>query len=70
MLECVSKSESSKRNENETEVKCSLTPKTSHSEKIVAAVVNPYVQSVLDSTNETDEIFSISVEDNIPRYVV
>jgi len=70
MLGCISKSESSKRNENETEVKCSLTPKTSHSEKIVAAVVNPYVQSVLDSTDETDEVFSISVEDNIPKYVV
>lgn len=52
------------------EAKRSVTPKTSHSEKIVAAVVNPYVQSTLDSTNENDEVLSISVEDNIPKYVV
>lgn len=46
------------------------TPKLSHSEKLVAAVVNPYVQPVLDSTNENDEVLSISVEDNIPKYVL
>ncbi|KYN20203.1 Maternal protein tudor [Trachymyrmex cornetzi] len=63
---CISEGESSKLNESKTEAKCSLTPKTSHSEKIVAAVVNPYVQSVLD-TNETDEVLSISLEDNIPK---
>ncbi|KYN31432.1 Maternal protein tudor [Trachymyrmex septentrionalis] len=63
---CISEGESSKINESKTEAKCSLTPKTSHSEKIVAAVVNPYVQSILD-TNETDEVLSISLEDNIPK---
>jgi len=51
-----------------SEPKGSVTPKTPHSEKIVAAVVNPYLQS--DSTNESDETLSISVEDNIPKYVV
>ncbi|XP_012059363.1 PREDICTED: maternal protein tudor-like [Atta cephalotes] len=62
---CISEGESSKLNESKTEAKCSLTPKTSYSQKIVAAVVNPYVQSVLD-TNETDEVLSI-LEDNIPK---
>ncbi|KAG5320463.1 TUD protein, partial [Pseudoatta argentina] len=62
----VSEGESSKLNESKTEAKYSLTPKISHSEKIVTAVVNPYVQSVLD-TNETDEVLSISLEDNIPK---
>lgn len=47
-----------------------MTPKTSHSEKIVAAVVNPYVQPVLDNANENDEVLSISIEDNIPKCVV
>lgn len=64
---CTSEGESSKLNESKTEAKCSLTPKTSHSEKIVAAVVNPCVQSVLDDTNETDEVLDISLEDNIPK---
>lgn len=49
------------------EVKRSVTPKISHSEKFVAAVVNPNVQPILDSTNENDEVFSTSVEDNIPK---
>ncbi|KAL0117558.1 hypothetical protein PUN28_010395 [Cardiocondyla obscurior] len=44
----------------------SMTPKTSHSEEIVGAVVNPYVQSALDSTNENNEVLTISVENNIP----
>ncbi|XP_071555768.1 protein tudor isoform X1 [Temnothorax nylanderi] len=65
VLKRVSEGESSN-----TETKRSVTPKTSHSEKIVAAVVNPYVQPVLDSTNENDEVLSISVEDNIPKYAV
>ncbi|XP_011690886.1 PREDICTED: maternal protein tudor isoform X2 [Wasmannia auropunctata] len=66
--ELISEGEPSKR--SETETKRCLTPKTSHSEKIVAAVVNPYVQPVLDSANETDEVLSVSVEDNIPKYMV
>lgn len=53
-----------------SEAKRPVTPKTSYSEKIVAAVVNPYVQPVLDSANENDEVLSISVEDNIPKCVV
>lgn len=43
VLERISEGESYKRNESEMEVKCSPSSKTSHSEKIVAAVVNPYV---------------------------
>ncbi|KAL6267474.1 hypothetical protein P5V15_000550 [Pogonomyrmex californicus] len=55
---------------SESEMKRPVTPKTPHSEKIVAAVVNPYVQSVLDNTSENDEILNISIEDNIPKYMV
>ncbi|XP_028046299.1 maternal protein tudor isoform X2 [Monomorium pharaonis] len=65
VLECVSEDVPSPK----LEAKCTLTPKIAYSEKIVAAVVNPYVQPVLDSTNESDEVFSISVEDNIPKYL-
>lgn len=64
VLECVSEGES------EPETRPPLTPKSSHSEKIVAAVVNPYVQPILDNANENDEVLIISVEDNIPKDVV
>ncbi|KYN07032.1 Maternal protein tudor [Cyphomyrmex costatus] len=50
---------------SETEAKCSLTPKTSHTETIVAAVVASYVQAVLDDKNETDEVLGIS--EDIPK---
>lgn len=50
--------------------KLPLTPKLSHSEKIVAAVVNPYLQPILDNTDENDEVLSIPIEDNIPKDVV
>lgn len=38
------------------------TPKTPHSEKLVAGAVNPIIQSVPDSMNEEDEILIVSVE--------
>lgn len=46
-----------------------VTPKTPHSEKLVAGAVNPIVQSIPDNMNEEDEMLTVSVENNIPKYV-
>ncbi|CAL1676055.1 unnamed protein product [Lasius platythorax] len=62
---CVSRGESPSDPEAR---KRPATPKTPHSEKLVAGAVNPIVQSVPDSVNEEDEILTVSVEDNIPKY--
>lgn len=48
---------------------CPATPKTPHSEELVADAVNPIIQSIPDNTNEEDEILTVSVENNIPKYV-
>ncbi|XP_020289417.1 maternal protein tudor isoform X3 [Pseudomyrmex gracilis] len=65
---CVSGNESPK---SETTVELQSwtpsTPKTPHSEKLVAAVVNPVIDS--DSSNE-DEILTISTENDIPKHAV
>lgn len=68
--ECVSKNGSTK---SETTVELQSwtpsTPKTPHSEKLVAAVVNPIIKSDTDSANE-DEILTISTENDIPKHAV
>lgn len=61
---CVSRGESPSDSK-----KSPVTPKTPHSEKLVAGAVNPFVQSIPDNTNEEDEILTVSVENNIPKYM-
>ncbi|XP_072754733.1 protein tudor isoform X2 [Anoplolepis gracilipes] len=62
---CVSRGESP----NDLEIERPVTPKTPHSEKLVAGAVNPVLQSVPDNVTEEDEIFTVSIEDNIPKYM-